>query len=240
MSVAPKLLAPPLVLATLLVGLWFWGSIVAPGYWTTIGLCTAWFVVCSVIFGQVTKARPELLWWVRGTFLAASVIAIGAFYWTSIRDKEVNETIVTGAPASQVAPPAGAVDPLAPQTDGTAAAAEPKKAKPKATNVVERMGTVTPASHSADGTARIIKLAEGGRMLTLSDGFEIDPGPQVKVYLATDKSGATYKDLGELKGNKGNQQYAVPEDVDVAQYDTVVFWCVPFTVVLASAELQPA
>jgi len=235
MSLAPKLLAPPLVLLTLLVGLWFWGSVVAPGYWSTIGLCVAWFVACSMIFGRVTNAQPELLWWVRGTFLAASVFAVGAFYWTSIRDKEVNEQIVTGAPASEVAPAPGAVDPLAPQTADSDVT---PKAKPA--NLVEHQGPVKPASHSASGTARIVKLAQGGRRLTLSDGFEIDPGPQVKVYLATDTSGATYKDLGELKGNKGNQQYTVPRGVDLDEYDTVVFWCVPFTVTLAAAELDPA
>ena len=85
-----------------------------------------------------------------------------------------------------------------------------------------------------------MKLAAGGRKLTLSDGFEIDPGPQVRVYLATDAGGETFKDLGGLKGSKGSQQYAIPGDVSLSRYDTVVFWCVPFSVSLASAELRPA
>ncbi|MGH2898855.1 MAG: DM13 domain-containing protein, partial [Solirubrobacteraceae bacterium] len=99
---------------------------------------------------------------------------------------------------------------------------------------------VRPRSHSAAGTARVVKLAAGGRRLTLSDGFEIDPGPQVRVYLATDASGATFKDLAALKGSKGSQQYGLPAGLDLDRYDTVVFWCVPFSQSLASAALRPA
>ena len=76
---------------TLGVGLWFWSGVVAPGYWSTIVLGVLWFVACSVIFGRIGKARPELRPWVRGTFLACSVAAVFAFYWTSMRDTVVDE-----------------------------------------------------------------------------------------------------------------------------------------------------
>jgi hypothetical protein len=60
------------------------------------------------------------------------------------------------------------------------------------------------------------------------------------VYLATDGSGTTFKDLGELKGSRGDQQYEIPANVSLTRYDTVVFWCVPFSVSLATAQLEPA
>jgi len=44
MSVAAKLLAALAVVATLLVGVWFWSGVVAPGYWSTIVLGALWFV----------------------------------------------------------------------------------------------------------------------------------------------------------------------------------------------------
>ncbi len=232
MSLAAKLLAVPGVVIVLLVGLWFWSGVVAPGYWSTIVLGAAWFVACSMIFGRIAKARPELRPWVRGTFLACSVAAVFAFYWTSVRDTVVDEDIVTGVPASQSpATAAGGGDPLAPQ---------PEPAEMKRRNVVELSGPVKPQSHSAAGTARVVKLAAGGRRLTLSDGFEIDPGPQVRVYLATDAGGETFADIGALKGSKGTQQYKIGDGVDLARYDTVVFWCVPFSQSLASAALKPA
>jgi len=234
MSLAVKLLAVPLVVLTIAAGLWFWSGVVAPGYWSTIVLGVLWFVACSVIFGKVGKARPELRPWVRGTFLACSVGAAFAFYWTSVRDTVVDEQIVTGVPASQAAAPGGG-DPLAPQPEP-----EPERAERTRQNVVERIGAVQPEGHSAAGTARVVRLVAGGRRLTLSDGFEIDPGPQVRVYLATDAGGETFKDVGALKGSKGTQQYTIPAGVDLARYDTVVFWCVPFSQSLTSAALKPA
>ena len=235
MQLLPKLLAPPLVVLTLAVGVWFWSGVVAPDYWSTIVLGALWFVACSVAFGRVGKARPELRPWVRGTFLACCAAAVFGFYWTSVRDTVVDEDVVTGVPASRAA---GQIegDPLAPQRD--ARATEPRRTR--RTNVVELTGAVRPEGHSAAGTARVVRLAAGGRRLTLSDGFEIDPGPQVRVYLATDASGATFKDIGALKGSKGNQQYPIPSGIDLGRYDTVVFWCVPFSQSLASAALKAA
>jgi hypothetical protein len=232
MSLAQKLLAPPLVVLTLAAGVWFWAGVVAPGYWSAIVLGTLWFVACSVIFGRVGRARPELRPWVRGTFLACCAAAVFGFYWTSVRDTVVDENVVTGVPASQARGEVSG-DPLAPQP-------EPAKRAPARRNVVELSGSVKPEGHSASGTARVVKLAAGGRRLTLSDGFEIDPGPQVRVYFATDAAGETFEDIGALKGSKGDQQYAVPAGIDLARYDTVVFWCVPFSQSLASAELRPA
>jgi len=240
MSAVPKLLSPVLVIVTLLAGTWFWGAVVAPGYFSAIALVVAWFVLCSVIFGRLGKARPELRWWLRGTFLACSAISLGLFYWTSVRDTVVDEKLPVAVPASQLdAPAADEPDPLAPQPEADKERKPAAKRKPAA-NVIARAGDVLPASHSASGTARVIELAAGGRRLTLSDGFEIDPGPQVRVYLATNASGSTYKNLGDLKGSRGNQQYEIPNDVDLDTYDTVVFWCVPFTTSLASAALRPA
>ena len=117
-----KLLAPPFVVLTLAAGVWFWSGVVAPGYWTAIGFGVAWFVVCSVIFGRVGKARPELRWWLRGTFLACSVAALVGFWWTSIRETEVNEQVVTGVPGEPARRTLGAVDPLAPQPERATAA----------------------------------------------------------------------------------------------------------------------
>ena len=245
MGLAPKLLAPPLVVLTLATGLWFWAGVVAPGYWSTIALGALWFVACSVLFGRVGKARPELRPWVRGTFLACCAIAVFGFYWTSVRDTVVDEQVVTGVPASQAGSAQIERDPLAPQPARDPLAPQPEQPErperpAKAANVVELAGPVRPQSHSASGTARVVALAAGGRRLTLADGFEIDPGPQVRVYLATDAAAKTFKDVGALKGSKGDQQYALPAGIDLARYDTVVFWCVPFSQSLASAALSAA
>ena len=47
-----------------------------------------------------------------------------------------------------------------------------------------------------------------------------------------------YIDLAPLKGTKGDQQYELPNDVDLRRYSTVVVWCVPFTTRIAQAPLR--
>jgi len=101
-----------------------------------------------------------------------------------------------------------------------------------------RAGGHRRVGHDARGKAAVV-VTRGKRVLTLRN-FRIDPGPQVRVWLATDAGGETFEDIGALKGNKGTQQYAIPSAVDLARYDTVVFWCVPFSQSLASARLSPA
>ena len=44
-------------------------------------------------------------------------------------------------------------------------------------------------------------------------------------------------DLGALKANKGDQNYAIPPGADVADYSSVSIWCARFAVSFAAAEL---
>lgn len=103
-------------------------------------------------------------------------------------------------------------------------------------------GKVVTLAHSASGKASVVR--DGSRrLLTLSNGFRIDPGPRVRVYLVAGKVRGDgdvrdFVDLGTLKGSRGRQQYRIPAGTNVAKYRTVVFWCVPFTQALAKAELR--
>jgi len=47
-------------------------------------------------------------------------------------------------------------------------------------------------------------------------------------------------DLGNLKGNVGDQQYEIPAGTDLERYGTVVLYCTPFTVRIAVAPLMMA
>jgi len=110
-----------------------------------------------------------------------------------------------------------------------------------ARNVELLHGTVRSGSHSAAGRAAVV-LTNGRRVLTLRN-FRIDPGPKVRVYLVPRSVRGDgdvrrdFKDLGELKANRGNQQYTIPASVDLRRYRSVIFWCVPFTSTLARANL---
>jgi len=98
MKLAGKLLAPPAVVVTLATGVWFLGAFVAPTTNSAIALGAGWFVVCAVIAWLVGRARSELRWWLTGTLVACAVAGLAGFWWTTVRETEVDEPIVTGVP----------------------------------------------------------------------------------------------------------------------------------------------
>ncbi len=99
-------------------------------------------------------------------------------------------------------------------------------------------------AHESKGNATIYRLADGKRLLRLTD-FETSNGPAVYVYLiaATDArdsqtvSNTAFVDLGALKGNKGDQSYELPSDLDLDAYHAVTIWCQRFSVNFATAPL---
>jgi len=99
-------------------------------------------------------------------------------------------------------------------------------------------------SHETTGVATIHQLNDSQRLVRLT-GFETSNGPDVRVYLvaaqdAADNETVTragFVDLGAMKGNKGDQNYEVPANVDLSQYQSVTIWCRRFGVNFATAPL---
>jgi hypothetical protein len=99
-------------------------------------------------------------------------------------------------------------------------------------------------AHETRGTATIYKLSDGKRVLRFTD-FETSNGPDVNIYLvaaddASDNETVTkagFISLGSIKGNKGDQNYDVPADVDLGKYKAVTVWCRRFGVNFATAPL---
>jgi hypothetical protein len=92
--------------------------------------------------------------------------------------------------------------------------------------------------HDAQGIAKVIPIEGGGNVLRLED-LVVTNGPDLYVYLSTDKSASDFVNLGRLKANIGNQNYPIPEGTDMTKYDTVLIWCRAFSVLFGSAELLP-
>ena len=99
-------------------------------------------------------------------------------------------------------------------------------------------------AHDTRGTATILSLSDGRRVLRLTN-FATSNGPDVRVYLvaapdvqdnATVKT-AGFVELGPMKGNIGDQNYEIPSTVDLASYRTVTIWCKRFSVNFGSAPL---
>jgi hypothetical protein len=98
--------------------------------------------------------------------------------------------------------------------------------------------------HDTHGTATVFRAATGQRTVRFTD-FMTSNGPDVRVYLvaapdAMDNATVTtagFVDLGAMKGNVGNQNYDVPDSIDLSKYRAVTIWCRRFGVNFATAPL---
>jgi hypothetical protein len=104
------------------------------------------------------------------------------------------------------------------------------------TTLVE--GSFIGRAHPTTGLAKVI--TDSNLRFLRFEGFETDNGPDLNVYLATgppDGSPEDFIDLGDLKGNIGDQNYELADDVDLDRYTTVFIWCVRFSVAFGAAPL---
>ena len=107
-------------------------------------------------------------------------------------------------------------------------------------------GTFYGVMHPTTGAATIYRLGDGDRILRFTN-FRTSNGPDVHVYLvaaddARDNASVTragFIDLGSMKGNIGDQNYAFGADVDLSKYRTVSVWCKRFSVNFGAAPLKP-
>ena len=98
--------------------------------------------------------------------------------------------------------------------------------------------------HRGSGTALLLKLPDGSHVVRL-ENLEVVRGPTLFVYLVAHEDPlfpedvtAGFRDLGVLKSRFGEQNYPVPDGVDVAAYGSVVVWCDTFNVQFAVAALE--
>ena len=101
------------------------------------------------------------------------------------------------------------------------------------------------AFHKGSGQATIYSTPDGGYLLRLEE-LSVTNGPALHVFLsphedpdrADEVKTPGYADLGKLKGNRGNQNYPIPADVDINAIKSVVIYCKPFSVVFSVATLH--
>ncbi|WP_231129125.1 DM13 domain-containing protein [Candidatus Nitrosocosmicus hydrocola] len=91
--------------------------------------------------------------------------------------------------------------------------------------------------HNAEGTAKIIPLQHDDANVLRLENLKVTNGPDLYVYLSTDKSASDFVNLGKLKANNGNQNYNIPAGTDLTEYDTVLIWCKAFSVLFGSVDL---
>lgn len=194
------------------------------------------------------------------TAVAVLAVALPLFQpWRLFTDKVVDEALPGADPVSMSTsspvPPtvSGEPDPAAAKSSGTTPRpTTPKTASsPPATEpVVQASGRFISHEHRTAGTAAVIRLPDGARVLRLT-GLDTSDGPDLEVWLSDAKvvegkagwhvfDDGRYLSLGQLKGNRGNQNYAIPADVDLQDFSSVSIWCNRFNVSFGAAELGRA
>lgn len=184
--------------------------------------------------------------WIPTVIVLVGVTTIGLYLfqpWKLFVDETVDEALpVATAPAIPTAPNpepnASSPDPASPTATQDPVTTEP---------VVLAEGSFISHEHGTSGVARLLELADGQRILRIED-LDTDNGPDLKVWL-TDApviegewyvfDDGRYVDLGGLKGNKGNANYPIPDDVDIAGLTSISIWCDRFSVSFGAAELVP-
>ena len=101
------------------------------------------------------------------------------------------------------------------------------------------------AFHQGEGTATIYQLEDGSHVLRFED-FRVTNGPALFVLVSPhpnpggrgDLADAGYTELARLKGNVGNQNYLLPDDLSPDDVNSVIIYCKPFRVVFSVAGLS--
>lgn len=165
-------------------------------------------------------------------------------------DEEMPEMVTT---ATSVAAGTTSTATTAAPDDGAPTTTPVTETEPSTTLPPEPTGPVALASgnlmdadsfHKGSGQVILYQLEDGSRLIRL-ENIEVTNGPQLHVLLSPVHHlknrdhllEAGYLDLGGLKGNIGSQNYEVPPDYEIPEELTLVIYCVPFSVVFATAEL---
>jgi hypothetical protein len=162
-------------------------------------------------------------------------------------DDEVHDPFDTSIAAAQAPQP----DRAAPPTTAPGAAT-PEAAAPTTTGAPVPTGPVLLGSgsfvglagHDGTGDAGIFELEDGSLVLRL-ENFDIDNGPDLKLYLVPGADRRSPADdahfFGALRGNVGEQTYEIPSSFTVGPGPwTVLVWCEAFTVEFVAANVVVA
>jgi electron transfer DM13 len=97
--------------------------------------------------------------------------------------------------------------------------------------------------HRGSGEVFLYKLEDGSHIVRL-ENFRVTNGPDLVVYLTNhpNPTNATevkagYLEIGQLKGNVGNQNYLVSSGTDISAFNSIVIWCDLFDVLFSPAAL---
>jgi hypothetical protein len=181
--------------------------------------------------GRAFIRSRRLAWIASGVVVAALAFVL---VWFQPQKLLLEETVDEALPTAGSEP----VD----STGSSSAANTSRTGKPE--TLAE--GQFQSLEHSTRGRASLLELPDGSHFLRFDD-LDTSNGPDLRVYLSELSAsddwrayGERFVDLGPLKGNRGDQNYELPRDLDLSRYRSAVIWCRRFTVGFGVAPLEPA
>ncbi len=180
-------------------------------------LAAGWFALVLPASAVIARRRRETAPALAIGSSLAALVAVTLLGLPTLLDREVSEFVAIGSTAHD--------------------------ADVRGSNVELLTGRFAGLAHPGFGSAAVVESPDGRRVLTMTD-FATRNGPDLRVYLTTRDPAAgdmgDVIDLGGLKGNRGDQQYALRADIDPMRYRYVVVWCRAFGIGFTSAALSTA
>ena len=176
------------------------------------------------------------------------VLCIGlAVGWWLLSPLWINVEVSESFPTAPASVPTGSSAPVVqdqPTTVSVQAGPTQVSTTPAAAMIMLAQGSFYNVAHAGSGHAGVYQLADDSRILRF-ENFSVENGPDLYVYLVPvnpvpDGVGSEIPgsfNLGRLKGNLGDQNYEIPADLDLSQYQSVVIWCQAFSVPFSAAPL---
>jgi|SRR3989338_4365617 len=91
--------------------------------------------------------------------------------------------------------------------------------------------------HYGSGDMVVIET-ESGYVIRFEENFNVANGPDLYVGLGKDGEYREEAQIARLKGNVGSQNYVLPKEIDLKDYNEVWIWCRAFSVGFAKAKLK--
>jgi Electron transfer DM13 len=104
-----------------------------------------------------------------------------------------------------------------------------------ANSMVLWQGNFQSSVHTTSGTAKIV--TENNKRMLVFENFKTDPGPDLRVYLATAANFNDAKEIGTLKASSGSFSYEIDASVNLEQRNHVLIWCKRFSVLFGYTTL---
>jgi hypothetical protein len=173
--------------------------------------------------------NPKVL--IASILVALTVVSVGGWFfqpWKLFTNKTVIEALPTATKKANV---------------------EGKIAQEESVNypIVLSESSFISHEHATSGVVKILQLENGERILRI-ENLDTSDGPQLEIWLTdapviegTDGwkvfDDGKYVSLGSLKGNLGDQNYEIPESLNLEEFTSMSIWCVRFSVSFGAAEL---